>query len=152
MRVTRFQSSFEDEAFSLFCRTVHESCRADYSLAQLDAWAPQDTDPHSWCSVFYDKYSLAAVDDDGVLLGFGNIDEAEGYLDMLYVAPEAQGRGAGKILLRALEARSQKSFVTTFSSDTARPFFIRMGYSTVAEDMAERRGVLLRRWRMERQL
>ncbi len=148
MRIIRFSSLMAKEAVKLFYDTVHTVCSADYTPVQCMAWAPSDIIPEEWVAPMLDTYALAAVD-DGTLLGFGNIDINAGYLDRLYVSSSCQGRGIGKTLLLALEAKVSGT-IHVDVSDTALGFFRHMNYSIVRENHVERRGVILRNWKMEK--
>ena len=85
----------------IFYDAVHTACAADYTPAQLDAWAPKDYDPAAWAETLFCRTVLAA-ERDGALLGFGSLGP-DGYLDLLYVRPERQGQGLGAALCDAPE-------------------------------------------------
>ena len=116
--------------------------------SQLEAWAPDDIDPESFSEPLLASYCICALEGNS-LLGFGSIFPETGLLDMLYVSSEYQGRGVGKVLLKALEAMTDKR-IQVYVSDCAKPFFSHMGYSVVREDIAVRRGISLHRWLMEK--
>ena len=82
MRIERYRDEYREEVYCLFHDTVHTVCASCYPKEALEAWAPADVDTVKWTEGLLDTYSLIALDDDGVLLGFGNIDTAS-------VLPEA---------------------------------------------------------------
>ena len=85
---------------------------------------------------------------DGVIAGFGDIDET-GYLDRLYVHKDYQRRGVAAALCDAME-RTVPGKIVTHASITARPFFEGRGYTVVRAQQVERQGVLLTNYVMEK--
>ena len=61
------------------------------------------------------------------IVGFGDLDPVQGYLDRLYVKWDRQGMGIGSLLCRELEARCAAPVLYTYASFTAQPFFLRRG-------------------------
>lgn len=147
MQFRKYASSDMDEIAKLFYDTVHTVNAADYTAAQLDAWAPRDLDAKRWDESLKRHFSLVA-EDEGKIVGFGNIDES-GYLDRLYVRAEYIGKGVGKALLARLEDAVRED-ITTHASITARAFFEKAGYSVVRRQTVERRGELLTNFVMKK--
>ena len=135
---------------ALFYESVHGLCGGEYTPAELSAWAPDDGDPEAWAERFMDQYSLVAVD-DGAVVGFGSADIPACCIDMLYVSPSASGHGVGKLLLSALESRLC-GMAHVYASDTARGFFLHMGYRVVRDNTVIRHGVALHNQLMEKEL
>ena len=133
----------------LFYETVHTVCAADYTPAQLEAWAPgSGPDLAAWDASFQAHTTLVA-EIGGRLAGFGDLDPAAGCLDRLYVHKDLQGRGVATALCNALEEASAGP-VVTHASVTARPFFARRGYRVLRAQQVERRGVTLANYVMEK--
>ena len=61
-----------------------------------------------------------------------------------------QRRGAASALCRELENAASFVRITTHASITARPFFEKRGYRVLKEQQAERDGVLLTNYLMEK--
>ena len=133
----------------LFRTSVHTLCRGDYSPAQLSAWAPEDLDEAPWARRLRCQTFLLA-EEDGALMGFASLEGD--YLDLLYVHPRCAHRGVGTVLCDALERQCTGPRITVHASLTARPFFARRGYRTVESHQAERRGVVLTNYLMEKEL
>ena len=114
---------------------------ADYSPAQLDAWASGDVDEAAWDRSFQSHRTLVAVIQDKIA-GFGDMDP-DGYLDRLYVHKDHQRQGIATAICDALEQGCDAPRFTTHASITARPFFARRGYTVLRPQVVERRGVLL---------
>lgn len=133
----------------LFRASVYTLCRADYTPAQLAAWAPADLDSAPWARRLQCQTFLLA-EEDGALAGFASLEED--YLDLLYVHPRHAHRGVGTVLCDALERRCTGRRITVHASLTARPFFAHRGYRTVEPHQVERRGVVLTNYLMEKEL
>lgn len=138
-----------DELLALFYETVHTVNARDYTPPQLDAWAPWEVDRARWDSTLQAHTSLVAVE-AGQIIGFGDIDTT-GYLDRLYVHKDHQRQGVATALCDALEAAVTAPVLTTHASITARPFFIRRGYTVVRAQQVERFGVVMTNYVMKKQ-
>lgn len=138
------------ELARLFYETVHKVCCKDYTPAQLDAWAPAPPDTSLWHKSLTQHYTLVAQT-DGILVGFGDLDPAAGYLDRLYVHAQYQGRGVGTLLCQGLEAKAKGALVT-HASITAWPFFAHRGYRVLKHQQVERNGIYLTNFVMEKNL
>ena len=128
-------------AAALFRDSIFSLCAADYSPAQLAAWAAAADDPGAWEHSFDGRLALAAVC-EGELAGFADADMGAGYLDRLYVSPKYRGRGAAAALCAEIE-KACGGRVYTHASITARGFFERRGYALLGENRVFRRGVAL---------
>ena len=125
----------------LFYDTVHRVNAADYSPEQLDARASGDVDLDEWNRSFLAHHTVAA-EQDGVLIGFGDMDET-GYLDHLYVHRDCQRQEVATTICDALEGASPSAEFVTHASITAKPFFEHRGYRVVKKQQVERKGILL---------
>lgn len=125
----------------LFHDTVHTVNARDYAPEQLDAWATGKVDLAEWDRSFRAHRTLVAVEGEQIV-GFGDLDVEQGYLDRLYVHRDHQGEGIATALCDALEGAAPGP-ITTHASITARPFFEKRGYRVVREQQVERRGVWL---------
>lgn len=130
-----------EEVLALFHDTVHQACRGDYTQDQLEAWAPPagQLGRARWGQSLREHFTLVAEDGDGRLAGFGDLDG--GYLDRLYVRHDCQGRGVGRALVEALEAEARRAGrreLETHASQTALPFFRRLGFRVIRPQRVER--------------
>lgn len=131
----------------LFYDTVHSINARDYTQAQLDAWATGEVDLTRWDHAFLNSHTLVA--EDGKILGFANMDE-KGYLDMLYVHKNHQGKGIATALCDALESACESESFTVHASITARPFFESRGYQVMKEQRVQRDGIVLTNFLMKK--
>ncbi|PIP90536.1 MAG: GNAT family N-acetyltransferase [Bdellovibrionales bacterium CG12_big_fil_rev_8_21_14_0_65_38_15] len=137
----------------LFFNTIRTVNLGDYTQEQVEAWAPQKRDLDSWTRSFSGK-NIFIADDNGVHAGFGEIKD-NGYIDRFYIAQQYIGRGVGKTIYQAIEdyARAKnidKIFVE--ASITAKPFFIKMGFIEINEQVVLLRGVKFKNFYMEKTL
>jgi len=72
MIVRNFHKTDTKTLIELFRETVHRVCCADYSVEQLNAWAPDFIDESVWESRFFKSYTLVA-EEIGLILGFRNL-------------------------------------------------------------------------------
>ena len=93
------------------------------------------------------QYTLIAEINDEIV-GFGSIDKL-GYLDLLFVHKDYQKQGIATALCNELEKGF--SVINTFASITAKPFFESRGYVVVSEWEAERFGVKLKNFEMQKE-
>ena len=136
MIVRKYKETDCRETAALFYETVHNVNRRDYSRRQCEAWAPEKRNLTAWNERFLRHFSFVADDD--------------GYLDRLFVHKDHQRRGAASALCRELENAASFVRITTHASITARPFFEKRGYRVLKEQQAERDGVLLTNYLMEK--
>lgn len=132
----------------LFWQTVHTANARDYTREQLDAWATGHEDPSQWDASLRRHLTLVA-EEEGRIVGFGDMDTDAGHLDRLYVRADREGCGVGTALCDRLEAETGGDFVV-HASITARPFFEKRGYRVVRRQEVERGGVRLVNYVMEK--
>ena len=135
----------------LFFQTIHTINARDYTKKQLDAWANGEVDLEAWNRSFQKNETLIAME-EGIVIGFGDLDIEKGYLDHLFVHKDYQGRGVATALCDALEKKRKEGRIYTHASMTARPFFEKRGYQLVKEQEVEIRGVYLKNNVMEKYL
>lgn len=138
----------------LHARSVRHYGPRAYTAEQVAAWA-STADAERLASRCSDgRHVLVAHDDTGGVLGFGDL-EADGHLDFLYVAPEADGLHVGSLLYAALEEHARglglaKIFVE--ASELARPLFERRGFTVLGRNDLMLAGVAIHNYRMEKAL
>lgn len=153
MELRRYDPADLPEIYRLFYDTVHQVNRADYTQAQVDAWAPREMDRSRWAA------SLAAHEtwvawEDGQIAGFGDLGE-DGYLDRLYVQKDFLRQGVASAILDRLEQSARRQGcrrVYTEASVTARPFFAHKGYRVVKKQEKSLRGQVFINFVMEKNL
>lgn len=152
VKVRDYRSADLPAMCRVFYEAVHHAAMP-YSSDQRRAWAPAPPDPADWEGRLRDQVVLVA-EGDGVLLGFMTLRE-NGYLDLAYVAPDAQGRGVADALYRQIENQAMDQGLrrlTVAASHPARSFFRRQGWTQVEAQVVSRSGVDLENFRMEKRL
>lgn len=148
-----FAADDAEDAERLFHETVHAVNARDYSLPQLDAWAPcEETQRQKIIERLRWQESIAARE-CGILVGFETL--CEDGVDMLYVHKDRQGQGIARRILLELERMAAErggADIVVFASITARPFFGKMGYNLDCMNAAVRNGVILANCLMSRRL
>lgn len=148
-----FHANDAPQLLQLFRQTVREVNAADYSPAQIAAWASDKIDLATWTARFNGRFTVVA-EAEGAIVGFAEL-QPDGRIDRFYVSAAYQGRGVGRVLLAALldHARQQGTkCLTAHVSITARLFFERQGFIVAAPQTVRLRGVEFRNYRMVRTL
>ncbi len=144
MKIRRFQFEDAEQVAALFHHTVREVNRADYSLSQVQAWAPDDLGFRNWAEVCGNRITYMA-DLQGVIVGFGELVENlnHGCIDCFYCHHQYQRLGIGTRLYQTIEATALDlgmTYLTVAASVTARPFFARMGFMVQRSQYVHCRG------------
>lgn len=141
IKVRLFETQDAEQIAQLFPDTVHAVNSRDYSTRQVSVWAPGDIHFRDWVEVCSSHFTYVA-DDEGVIAGFGEL-EPHGHIDCFYCHKNYQRCGVGSQIYRAIEAKALELLLSRLfveASITATPFFRRMGFAVVKEQMVLRRG------------
>lgn len=136
---------------AIFYHTIRRVNAADYTPAQIDAWAGPAPEPERWRARLETRQTFVACR-DGAVVGFAEF-EGDGHVDAVYVHHAHQGAGVASRLLERIEqeaARASVARLYTEASITARPFFERRGFVVVEPQEVERRGQTFRNYTMEK--
>jgi putative acetyltransferase len=153
MQIRTFRPEDADQIAQLFHDTVREvNCR-DYSIAQVQAWAPDDLHFRNWAEVCSTRLTYVA-EASGLILGFGEL-EANGHIDCFYCHKDYQGQGVGRQIYQAIETQARELGIDRLfveASLTAKPFFQHLGFSVLSEQQVICRGQRFINYRMEKLL
>lgn len=150
LRLRRYGPRDAAATAALMHRAVQEGASARYTAEERDAWSPGPPDPDAFHPRLASAWTVLAETAEGRLVGFMALTD-DGVVDLAFVEPEWQGRGAAGRLYDAILAEARVRGLrrlTTEASHLARPFFTRRGWRLVAEQRIERRGVALTNFRM----
>ena len=148
--IRTYEARDADGVAQVFFDAVHIGTRDVYDAAQRRVWGQDTPDPAAWQARLAPHQSFVAVR-DGEVVGFMTL-EASGRIAYAFVAPDVAGQGVGRRLYGAvLEAAGALGLriLRTEASLKARPFFERLGWRTIAEQVVSRDGVSLTNVRME---
>ena len=118
-----------EPTWQVFHAAVRVTGAMDYTPEQLEAWSPDEVNLEAWGRRRAAAWTLVAVDGDRVV-GFSDLTD-DGVLDMLFVHPDAGGRGVARHLVEAVLGEARRRGLTrvvTHASRTARPAFERLGF------------------------
>lgn len=153
LMIRRYESQDIEEILTLFYETVHTVNAKDYTVEQLQVWAPLEVDKERFETSLSKHYTLVSVHEHQIV-GFADLRE-DGYLDRLYVHHLYQGQGIATQLLQALESYANEmglKQLVTHASITARPFFEKRGFEVKKEQQVLRGDQVLTNYQMEKSL
>jgi putative acetyltransferase len=126
----------------VYFRAVREGAKGAYTEAQLEAWAPQVEPNWDKPDKLLDQWAWVAIDEQGRMRGIMSLDSS-GYLDMVFVTPEAKGTKVAPSLYAALLAQARMAGLarlTVRASILARRFFLKQGWQVDQMHMHEAAG------------
>jgi len=138
---------------ALYEASVRGLGAGDYSGEQVAAWASLTPSAETFAGRMADG-RMRLVAELETIAGFIDV-EADGHIDLLYVAPEAAGQGVARLLLETAEALAAARGVLRLyaeASETARPVFERLGFTVTARRDFEVAGVAIHNWAVEKAL
>lgn len=153
MLVRAFRIGDEPALQAVFYSAVHAVAAKDYTLEQVDAWAPHRPDWESWTERMQ-RLRPFVVEADGRVVGYADL-QASGYIDHFYVSGTYGRRGVGRLLMDTLHARAaelQLGRLFAEVSRTAQPFFQRFGFRVVEQKIVVIGDISLPNARMEKDL
>ncbi|GAP94859.1 GNAT family N-acetyltransferase [Leptolyngbya sp. NIES-2104] len=153
MLIRLFRPEDADQIATLFHETVREVNVRDYSIAQVQAWSPDDLYFRDWAIVCTERFTYVA-ESEGRILGFGEL-EADGHIDCFYCHKDYQRCGIGRSVYQAIEFKAHEMNVDrlfTEASITAKPFFQSLGFTVIAEQEVSCRGETFINYRMEKRI
>lgn len=134
LNIRRATQGDKEAVWRVHGRAIRETCAGHYPREVIEVWAGR-LRPEKYAEAI-DDYEFFVAEEDGVVVGFGELGPAAGAIQGLYVSPDVAGRGVGLKLLRTLEERARahglKSLRLT-SSLNAVPFYERAGFRAVGE-------------------
>lgn len=140
------------ELAAVFYRAVREG-PSPYSEDQRRAWVSDVPDARQLWERLAPCHVAVACDAEAVV-GFMASD-VSGYIDLVFILPEARGRGLFRKLYGMIEAQLRADGVRllrTHASLLAEPAFAALGFSVIERETVERAGVGLPRAKMEKRL
>ncbi len=140
IEIRLYKSSDIDEVIQMFKDSIESACINDYSEQEINARI-NAFDKDELQKRFSNSYSLVATI-DSLIVGFGNIDIENRYLDCLYVNPRFYRSSIATKICNELENKVSGA-ILVHSSKTAKSFFINRGYSLIKEQSVIRNNVKL---------
>ena len=120
-------------------RSIREICAPDYPPERVETWCANKV-PANYLKWLADpKLRLYTGLLEGRIAGVALLD-INGWVFLMYVAPEALGQGLGKAMLHRLEDDARALGLTQLqlkSTITARAFYERQGYANLGPTQDE---------------
>jgi putative acetyltransferase len=151
MKIRLFQEKDAEQIALLFHQTVREINIRDYSINQVEAWAPDNIHFRNWVKACLERFTYVA-ENEGLIVGFGEL-ELNGHIDLFYCHKNYQRIGIGQEIYGAIEAKADELGINrlyTEASITAKPFFLKMGFKVLKEQNVECRGETFINYAMEK--
>jgi putative acetyltransferase len=151
--IRRYQPGDAAPMARLYFESARQLGPRRYSREQVEAWAPEPSDPAAVHARASDgRLTLVATDARGDVIGYGDL-EADGHIDHLYCRPDAASRGVAGAILDGLVAqaasRGAPPRLHVEASELARGLFERKGFVVVTRRDFEVRGVPIHNYAME---
>lgn len=154
IEVRKYRPEDAQALASIYYNTIHRINVRDYSKEQVDAWAPQTSlGAAGWAKKFEMTCPFVAIN-DGMAVGFAEF-ESDGHIDCFYCHHDWIGRGVGSCLMKAIHEEARLLGIKRLYAEvsiTAKPFFERKGFTVVAKQSVQMRGVELTNYKMEKLL
>jgi GNAT superfamily N-acetyltransferase len=128
--VRRATQDDREAIWTVHVRAIREICASSYPADSITAWA-QLLSPDSYVGVLREHFFIVAQD-AGAILGFGQLDQAKGEVEAVYVRPDRKGQGVGTTILSHLEEAAREAGLKRLqlsSTLNAVPFYERAGYA-----------------------
>ncbi|NBI06370.1 GNAT family N-acetyltransferase [Senegalia massiliensis] len=153
MLIRKYDEKDLKEVLQLFYNTVHSINIKDYTLEQVNAWAPKIPEKKKWENFLYENKTSVAVINQKIV-GFSDLRE-DGYLNTMYVSKNHQGQGIATILLSGIEQEAQNLSITkltTEASITAKDFFRKRGFNIVEKQNKKHNNMVFVNYIMEKNI
>jgi putative acetyltransferase len=153
MLVRNFKVGDEPALHQVFLSAIHDIAINDYTLEQVEAWAPRNLDPVLWADRMRGIAPFVA-ELDGKPIGYADL-QASGYIDHFFVsAPFARQKVGSRLMHRIHQEATIKGIrvLTSDVSRTAQPFFEHWGFEVIGERRPVMRGVVIPSALMEKEL
>lgn len=140
---------------AIYFNTIHTVNANDYSLDQINAWAPKSSlEIEGWVNKWQKKVPPIVATLNHEIVGFVEFEE-NGHIDCFYCHHAYQGCGVGSALMKAVEEEARKKKIERIFAEvsiTAKPFFEAKGFNILNEQSVSIRGVMLTNFVMEKKV
>jgi putative acetyltransferase len=137
----------------LYFDTIHIINARDYTVEQINAWAPYRNNYENWREKLERTQPLITVIDSKIV-GFAEF-EPNGYIDCFFVHHDFQRCGIGSALIREIENIAIKSNISRIYvevSITAKDFFTQMGFEIIRQQTVTVRNIEMTNFVMEKNM
>ncbi len=134
LNIRRATQEDKEAIWRVHGRAIRGTCASHYSPEVVEIWAGR-LRPEKYAEAI-DRCEFFVAEEDGVVVGFGELGQEAGAIQGLYVSPDVAGRGVGWKLLCTLEERARAYGLRSLrltSSLNAVHFYERAGFEAVEE-------------------
>lgn len=138
---------------NLFRNTINSVNSKHYSPQEIKAWSDGADNIDNW-RLRIDTHHFTLAEINAQLAGMMSITSS-GYLDVIYVHEDYQGKGIASSLLNKAEQYALAQGHAQITSDvsiTAKPFFLHKGFEIIRPQLVLCRGVVLRNYTVSKQI
>ncbi len=153
MHIRPFHIGDETALYAVFYSAVHELASKNYTLEQINAWAPQSPDPDLWARRMQCIRPFV-VEHAGQIVAYADV-QSNGYIDHFFVSGSHARQGVGTMLMNSIHEASNVQGIKVLTSDvsrTAQPFFEKFDFAVVEKRSPVIRGVVVPNALMQKKL
>jgi len=136
--VTLRRAQLEDREaiWRVFTRSVRGLARSHYTPEQIEAWAGL-RQPEDFTNAI-EHHEFFVAEEVGEIVGYGQLNPGTAEVEAVYIVPEVTGRGVGRLLMEALEAKAREAGLASLrlrASLNAVAFYEHFGYRIERREM-----------------
>ncbi len=134
LAIRRAKKSDKESIWRVHTSAIREVCRQQYTEEKGEGWSSFQK-PNSYKEVIETR-ELFVAEEDGAIVGFGQLDLEKREVEAVYVSPENLGCGIGYHLLQTLEQKATAhglSKLQLSSTLNAVGFYERAGFSRLGD-------------------
>lgn len=153
MHIRRFHNGDERALYAVFYSAVHELASEDYTLEQINAWAPHSLDPDLWARRMQ-AICPFVVEHAEQIVAYADV-QSTGYIDHFFVSGSCAKQGIGTMLMNSIHKAANAQGIRVLTSDvsrTAQPFFEKFGFTVVENRSPVIRGIVVPNALMQKEL
>ncbi len=109
--IRRAKPEDNDSIGRVHLRAITEICSSHYAPEEIEAWA-KPRNPDHYVEAIRNKEFYVA-EENGIIVGFGTLNQTNREVEAIYVLPEFARRGIGQKILRKLEEKAWELGLTS---------------------------------------
>lgn len=153
MEIRLYKKGDIEQIAQLFGDSVNILNAEGFSETEMRSFAPNSIHFEDWEETCLTNFTVVAENNTRII-GIGQIAYS-GHISCFYCHPDYRGQGIGKQLYSALEEYATAKNITTIHTEVNaidRPFYFKMGFSTVQKQKVLLNGEIESNFVIEKQL